>query len=129
MKPNLVLIQPAHAEAAPVIDRFCEMMCGTHYVYLIRPINGFQEDSPAGVRYLNFSIDRLPGFGEVESVIVVGGQDIAATVKEKYPAARLSHWPIETERDFPAAFDPTIPDTIIQGRFRRIASPELAKAM
>jgi hypothetical protein len=129
MKPNLVLIQPPHVTADSVVDLFCEAMCETHYVYVLRPSATFCEDSPAGVRFLNLSLDRLPDFGEVESVVVVDGADIAARVQEKYPSAQLCHWSLELDGDFPAAFAPAFSSTVIQGSFGRSADPQLAKAM
>lgn len=90
MKPNLLVVQPSQRDADPAIDCFCEALAGTHYVYLIRPLTAFREDSPAGVRFLNFSPDGLPGFGEVESVIVVDDTEHTEILLEKYPAAR--HW-------------------------------------
>jgi hypothetical protein len=135
MKPNLLIVQPQPFESDPAIERFCETLSETHYVYLIRPLPAFRDDSPAGVRYLNFSPDRLPGFGDVESVIVVGAPEIAGRLKEQYPAARHGHWNFESDGEFPFDLLPSLSDTIIQGDFGHTAAEEeeeeepLARAM
>lgn len=127
MKPNLLVVQPPNVDADAAIDRFCESMCESHYVYLIRPSSQSIEDSPAGVRFLKYSADRLPGFGEVESVIVVADSEIVGRVKEHYPAARHALWNLETDGDSPRL--QTSPDTIIQGEFGQTNGLPLARAM
>lgn len=127
MKPNLLVVQPPHVDADPAIDRFCESMCESHYVYLIRPATQSIEDSPAGVRLLRYSPDRLPGFGEVESVIVVDDLEISGRVKEQYPTARHALWNLKTHGDSPLL--ETSPDTIIRGEFGQASDQPLARAM
>ncbi len=130
MKPNLLIVQPHAAESDTVIDRLCESLCETHYVYLIRPTPALLDDSPAGVRYLNFSLDRLPGFGEVESVILIDSPEIAGRFEEKYPTARLGFWNRETDQGFPLSLSPSLSDhTIIQGEFGNARDRQLARAM
>jgi len=127
MKPNLLVVQPPHVEADAAIDRFCESMCESHYVYLIRPITQSIEDSPAGVRFLKYSPDHLPGFGEVESVIVVDDPEIAGRVKEQYPTAHHSLWNLEIDGEAPDWS--ASPDAIIHGEFGHSTERELAHAM
>jgi hypothetical protein len=122
MKPNLLIVQPHAAESDPTIDQFCETLCETHYVYLIRPLPKTLDDSPAGVRFLNFSLDHLPGFGEVEKVIIVDSPEITNRVKEKYPSARLDTWDRKSKQ--PSAESAKI----LQGDFGQAAEP-LAKAI
>lgn len=128
MKPNLLIVQPHSAESDSVIDRFCETLCETHYVYLIRPGMTLRDDSPAGVRFLNFSPNRFPGFGQVESVIVVGSSEIAGRLKEQYPTARHGRWDVEADGEFPFFLVPSLSETIIQGEFGQLEEP-LARAM
>ena len=127
MKPNLLVVQPPHIDADPAIDRFCESMCESHYVYLIRPITQSIEDSPAGVRFLKYSPDHLPGFGEVESVIVVDDPEIAGRVREQYPSAHHALWNLQTDGEAPDWH--TSPDAIIHGKFGHTTERELAHAM
>lgn len=129
MKPNLLIVHPVQADSDTVIDRFCETLSETHYVYLVRPIAAHRDDSPAGVRYLHFSIDRLPGFGEVESVILIDSPEIAGQLKEKYPTARHAIWNREAEENFPFSLVPSLSDTIIQGDFGNSTDQEFARAM
>jgi len=129
MKPNLLIVQPPHVAADSVIDRFCESLCDTHYVYLIRPISTFREDSPAGVRFLNLSADRLPGFGEIESVIVVGDSEIAGRLQEKYPTAHHALWDLESEGELPFSLIPSLAGNVIDGKFGHATERELAHAM
>lgn len=120
MKPNLLVVHPYAAESDPVIDQLCETFCETHYVYLIRPIPTILDDSPAGVRFLNFSIDHLPGFGEVEKVIVIDSPEISDRLKEKYPTACFNLWDRKSKL-------PLDSDTIIHGDFGQVDM--LAEAM
>lgn len=133
MKPNLIIVQPPHIDSDSTIDHFCETMCDTHYVYLIRKITKFQDDSAAGVRFLNFSLDRLPGFGEVETVIVIDSAEIAARFKEAYPAAHHALWDIESHGAFPVPLLPSRSQTIIQGEFGQgsdqASEPQFAQAI
>ena len=92
MKPNLLIVQPPHVHLDFVIEQFCERFCESHYVYLTRPHSALREDSPAGVRFLNHSLDRLPGFGCVDTAISVGDVETAARLKESYPEAKLAVW-------------------------------------
>lgn len=127
MKPNLLVVQPPHVDADAAIGRFCESMCESHYVYLIRPATQSIEDSPAGVRFLKYSPDRLPGFGEVESVVVVADPEIAGRVKEQYPTAHHALWNLETDGDSPLL--QSRQDTIIQGEFGQASDQPLARAI
>lgn len=128
MKPNILVVQPSRRDADPAIDCFCEALSGSHYVYLIRPLTTFREDSPAGVRFLNFSAECLPGFGEVESVIVVDGLEHADVLQEKYPAAR--HWHLDSDAcDVLKLSESGDPDTIIEGDFGTPAYQECARAV
>ena len=129
MKPNIVVIQPSPADGDSSIDHFCETLSKTHYVYLIRPIEGFRDDSPAGVRFLNFSPDRLPGFGEVESIILVDGADLAPRLQEEYPTARQWLWNRKTDGGDLISFVAVDRDTIIQRDFSDADSPPYARAM
>lgn len=129
MKPNILVVQPSRPDADAAIDCFCEALSGSHYVYLIRPLSGHREDSPAGVRFLNFSPDHLPGFGEVESVIVVDGIEHTSLLQKKYPAAR--HWHLDSEDAAVLELtDAPAPDaTIIEGDFGVPVYQERARAV
>jgi hypothetical protein len=129
MKPNILVVQPSHPDSHPAIDCFCEALAGTHYVYLVRPLSSHRDDSPAGVRFLNFSPDHLPGFGEVESVIVVDGIEHTSLLQEKYPGAR--HWHLDSDDSAVVELtDGTAPDTtIIEGAFGTHGYQERARAV
>ena len=129
MKPNILVVQPSPADGDSSIDHFCETLSKTHYVYLIRPIEGFREDSPAGVRFLNFSPERLPGFGEVESIIIVDGAEHASRLQEEYPTARQWLWNRNPDGGDPTSLVALDRDTIIQGDFSDSASAPYARAM
>lgn len=92
MKPNLVIVQPPHIHMDAAIERFCESFCDSHYVYLIRPDSVFREDSPAGVRFLNHSLDHPPGFGKVDAIIAVADPQVADRLRACYPESRLAVW-------------------------------------
>jgi len=129
MKPNLLVVQPPHIDADAAIDRFCESMCESHYVYLIRPITQSIEDSPAGVRLLRYSPDRLPGFGEIESVIVVGDTKMAGRLQEKYPTAHHALWDLESQGELPYSLIPSLAENVIDGEFGHATERELAHAI
>jgi hypothetical protein len=92
MKPNLVMVQPPHVCLDSVVEQICEELCDTHYVYLIRPNSTLRADSPGGVRFLNHSLDRLPGFGQVDMAIAVADPSVADRLKECYPGSKLAVW-------------------------------------
>ena len=129
MKPNLLVVQPPHIATDAIIDRFCESLCDTHYVYLIRPITTFRDDSPAGVRFLKFTPDHLPGFGEIESVIIVGESDIAGRLQEQYPTAHHAVWNLESHGERPFSLVPSLAANVIDGQFGHAADQTLARAI
>ncbi len=128
MKPNIIIVQPSQAESDSVVEQFCETLSETHYAYLMRPLSAFREDSPTGVRFLNYNPDRLPGFGDVECVVVVEDPAAAEALREKYPAAPQSLWRLDEDGAFPFHLVPALA-TIVRGDFGRTAEPELARAM
>ena len=98
MKPNLVIVQPPHVRMDSLIEKFCENLCGSHYVYLVRPDSAFRDDSPAGVRFLNNPLDGLPAFGRVDAAIAVADPELADRLKICYPDSRLAVWnPAESD--------------------------------
>ncbi len=127
MKPNIVIVQPAHIESDAAIDAFCESLSDTHYVYLIRPGSAFRDDSPAGVRFLNHDLDRLPGFADVETVISVGDHNLAQSMMENYPAFAHLSWNPDSGNDFLDSFLTSA--KVVQGDFGKKAEERLACAM
>lgn len=108
MKPNLLVVQPPNPEADDRVELFCESLSGSHYVYLIRPSSNPRDDSPSGVRFLNHSIDHLPGFADVDTVIAVGGNSIAGRLKRAYPASKLHLWNPASDGIFEKTFQPAL---------------------
>lgn len=127
MKPNIVIVQPPHIGFDSLIESFCEKLSETHYVYLIRPSSEFRDDSPAGVRFLHHSLDRLPGFADVESAIAIGDPEIAGILKKAYPTSRLATWDPHRDSDFPESYLSDM--TVIAGDFGRNSGDRLARAM
>ncbi|MBK1881545.1 hypothetical protein JIN85_03905 [Luteolibacter pohnpeiensis] len=129
MKPNLLIVQPHSVEADSIIEQISEILSKTHYVYLLRPLNEFRDDSPAGVRFLRYASERLPGFGHVENVVVINDAEVAMTAKQQYPLAQHTLWNPETDNGFPPALIPYLSDTIVQGHFGEEAEETLARAI
>lgn len=129
MKPNLIVIQPMQPDSDPAIDSICEMLCETYYVYVIRPLRTFRDDSPAGVRFLNYSYDRLPGFSLVETVIIVNGSELAGRLKTQYPSACQLLWNGVIGAETSAEFIPKLSHTIVQGEFGHPAAKPFARAI
>lgn len=128
MKPNILVIQPAQADADPAIDHLCETLAETHYVYLVRPLTVLREDSSSGVRFLNFSPDHLPGFGEVDTVIIVDGVELAGWIQAEYPDAH--HWHVDSQAgDYFALPGAPPADTIIDGEFGQPIYQDCARAV
>ena len=127
MKPNILIVQPAHLEFDAAVDIFCESLSETHYVYLVRPGSAFRDDSPAGVRFLNHSIDRLPGFADVDTVIAIGEPGIADQLKKAYPASTHTAWDPTYDNDFLESF--LASTKVVQGEFGNEAAERLNRAM
>ncbi len=128
MKPNILVLQPSLSDSDLMIDHLCESLAETHYVYLVRPLQSSREDSPQGVRFLNFSPGYLPGFGEVETVILVDDLALTGRVREKYPMA--NHWHVDSRvGDYTAFPDVDTADTIVEGDFGPAAYQERARAV
>jgi hypothetical protein len=129
MKPNLVIVQPPHIRGDSVIEQFCESFCESHYVYLVRPGSKFRDDSPAGVRFLSHSLDRLPAFGTVDMVIAVADPAVAERLKECYPESKLALWdPVSCDK-LPDAILPLLRPSVISGEFGEAYKPSFARAM
>jgi hypothetical protein len=126
MKPNLVVIQPPHIGMDAEIEQFCEEFCKSHYVYLIRPNSEFRDDSPAGVRFLNHSLDSLPGFGNVDTAIAVLDHEVMDRLKAFYPESKLALW---DPREKGNLTDSLLKPTVIRGDFGECEERELARAM
>ncbi len=129
MKPNLVVVQPPHVQMNSLIEQFCEDFCDSHYVYLVRPNSEVREDSPAGVRFLNHPLDRLPRFGSVETAIAVADPEVADRLKEFYPESALAIWDPNNREDLPNLLASLLKPKVIQGTFGETKSGELAQAM
>lgn len=129
MKPNLVIVQPRHVEMDSLIEQFCEDFSDSHYVYLVRPNSECREDSPAGVRFLNHSLDRLPRFGSVEAAIAVADHEVADRLKEVYPDSHLAVWDPKDESQLPELIATLLNPTMVRGSFGKAEAPDLAKAV
>ena len=129
MKPNLVIVQPPHVLLDAVIEQFCEDLCDTHYVYLIRPDSPRREDSPAGVRFLSHPLDRLPEFGKVEAAVAVGDLEVAARLRESYPESKLAVWHPCENGEVPELILSLIAPTVVRGDFGESQERDLARAM
>lgn len=129
MKPNLIVYHPPRSASDSLIERICEQLCESHYVYLIRPGSEFRDDSPAGVRFLNHTLDRLPGFAEVATAIAIGGGEISARLMEAYPKSGHASWDPENDGGFPVETLPGLRPAIFQGSFRKSVDNEFDKAM
>ena len=129
MKPNLVIVQPPHFLMASVIEQFCEDLCESHYVYLVRPHASYREDSPAGVRFLNHSLDCLPRFGSVETAIAVADHEIGDRLKECYPDSKLAVWEDVGNAELPEHLASLFRPSVVQGAFGTSDAPDLARAM
>lgn len=127
MKPNIVIAQPANIECDAAIDIFCESLSETHYVYLIRPGSAPRDDSPAGVRFLNHALDRLPGFADIETAIAIGDDGVADHLRKAYPQCELRTWDPEMDDTFLESFLSS--GKVVEGSFGVHHDAELAKAM
>ena len=125
MKPNLVVIQPPHIGMDAEIEQFCEEFCESHYVYLIRPNSALRDDSPAGVRFLNHSLDSLPGFGSVDTAVAVMDAEAMDRLKASYPESKLAMWDPREQSDLISLLKPTV----IRGDFGERDEQALARAM
>ncbi|MES2921941.1 MAG: hypothetical protein V4819_10350 [Verrucomicrobiota bacterium] len=129
MKPNLVILQPPHIDLDSVIEQFCESFCDSHYVYLVRPNSPPRDDSPAGVRFLNHPLDRLPGFGTVDTAIAVGDPTAAARLRECYPDSKLAVWHPGENGEVPDLILSLLRPTVVRGDFGESEERDLARAM
>jgi hypothetical protein len=129
MKPNLVVFQPYHVQLDSVIEQFCESFCDTHDVYLVRPHSELRDYSPAGVRFLSDPLDRLPGFGSVDTAIAVGDQEVAARLQECYPESNLAVWHPSEDGEVPELMLSLLRPTVVRGDFGQPEERDLARAM
>ncbi len=129
MKPNLVVFQPYHVQLDNVIEEFCESFCDTHYVYLVRPHSKLRGDSPAGVRFLNHSLEGLPGFGKVDTAIAVGDPEVVARLRESYPTSKLAVWHPAENGDVPDKILSLLRPTVLRGDFGGAVEPDFAQAI
>ncbi len=130
MKPNLLFVQTTRFEINPQIEKFCEHFCDTHYVYLIRPGSEFRDDTPSGLRFLNHSLDSLPGFADVDTVISVADEPEAADrLKEHYPSSRIEAWDTEDELRLPELLVSLLRPTVVKGDFGTPTQGDFARAM
>ncbi len=129
MKPNLVVVQPPHIQMDSLIEKLCEDFCDSHYVYLVRPHSECREDSPAGVRFLNHPLDRLPRFGSVDTAIAVADPEVADRLKEFYPESILAVWDPSNRKELPDLISTLLKPKVVQGAFGESDHPDLAKAM
>ncbi len=129
MKPNLLFVQSADFDINPQIEKFCEYFCDTHYVYLVRTGSEFRDDSPAGLRFLNHRLDRLPSFAELDTVVSVADPRIADLLRTAYPESKLAIWDPEDEWHIPDVLVSLLRPTIVQGDFNSPKKAEFAHAM
>ncbi len=130
MKPNLIVVQPPDCIADERVEQLCETLCESHYVYLIRPASRFRADSPGGVRFLSHSLQRLPGFAEVDTVIAIREPAVAERLKEAYPHSNLHFWDPAEDHDLPEAIRSKLERSrIVEGDFSQRPDAELARAI
>lgn len=129
MKPNLIVVQPPHFHLDSIVEHFCEDLCDSHYVYLVRPDSEFRDDSEAGVRFLGHSLDSLPRFGSVEVVIAIADPALVELLKECYPESSLAVWDPGEDSEIPARIASLLRPTVVRGEFGIFNDPLLAKAM
>lgn len=128
MKPNIIVVQPSHVTSDSEVEAFCELFCDSHYVHLIRPDSEFRGDSPAGLRFLSNSLDQLPDFPDVETVIAVGDFEVARVLGEAYPGSRRTVWDPEIDSGFPtSAVDGGAP--VVRADFRKTERAGFRKAI
>lgn len=127
MKPSIIIVQPSHVTSDSEVEAFCELFCDSHYVYLIRPDSEVRDDSPAGLRFLCNSLDELPDFPDVETVISVGDFEVARVLGEAYPASRKTVWDPKIDTGFPTSAAQGGDATVVRADFRKKTG--LKKAM
>ena len=132
MKPNLIVVEPPECPADARIESVCELLSEWYYVYLVRPGSGFRDDSPGGVRFLNHSLDRLPGFADVAIAVAIREAAVAERLKAAYPQSRLAIW--HPDRELPQILEARLrlrglDSRVVAGDFRPRPAPELARAM
>lgn len=129
MKPNLIVLHLPNTAPDIEVEKLCERFCETHYVYLIRPGSVFREDSPSGIRFLNHSMDRLPGFADVALAIAVGDPEVEEMLRSAYPESTSTRWNPSYGDDFSDSMGWDIPGSIVRGEFAKSDRSGLALAM
>ncbi|HEX7261978.1 MAG TPA: hypothetical protein VF258_09200 [Luteolibacter sp.] len=129
MKSNLVIVQPPHVRWDSVIEQWCESFCESHYVYLVRPNSKFREDSPAGVRFLGHSLDRLPAFGSVDTAIAVADPAVAERLKECYPQSNIAVWDPGADGGLPDSISSLFKPSVVRWDFGQPQKRNFARAM
>lgn len=129
MKPNLIVVQPPDFPFDAAVEQFCEGLCDSHYVYLIRPNSDFREDSAAGVRFLGHALDCLPRFGSVDTAIAVGDSKLAEILKNQYPESSLGIWHPSGNLYKTYEINDLLNPTVVRGEFGAVLDRDFAKAM
>ncbi|MES2657166.1 MAG: hypothetical protein V4689_01040 [Verrucomicrobiota bacterium] len=129
MKPNLVILQPAHTHLDSLIEEFCESFCDSHYVYLVRPCSALRDDSPGGVRFLSHPLDRLPAFGRVDTAIAVADADAMDRLREVYPDSQLAVWHPGETGEVPDPILSLLRPTVVHGTFGESSERDFARAI
>lgn len=89
---NFLIVAPGSVGAATVPDEkvleLAQHLNQEGYAYVARSNQKEMEDDPSGVRYLPLS-HRLPAFGVMTAVIVIGDPLWAALAASTYPEADI----------------------------------------
>lgn len=89
---NFLIIAPGTVGAATVpneqVEALARHLNQEGYAYVARSNQKEMEDDPSGVRYLPLS-NRLPAFGVMTAVIVIGDPLWAALAAAAYPEADI----------------------------------------
>lgn len=90
---NFLIVAPGVTGAATVPDEkvkeLAQHLSKEGYAYVARSNQREMEDDPSGVRYLPLSSHRLPAFGVMTAVIVIGDPLWAALAAATYPEADI----------------------------------------
>lgn len=89
---NFLIVAPGVAGAATVPDEkvkeLAQHLNKEGYAYVAHSNQREMEDDPSGVRYLPLR-ERLPAFGVMTAVIVIGDPEWAALAAATYPEADI----------------------------------------
>ena len=127
MKPNLLIFHPSDDHLNPIIEALCESYVHTHWVFLVKPGFRSDDDSSRGRKFLTDSLDDLPPL-PVETVIVVGNEQIASEITDHYSDSEVLFW--NTEEESVEALKPaTSSSKVVECDFGYVEKQELSRAM